>query len=77
MGKPIIKQQSLHYKELSDGTIKCHGRVGRSLVVEVKPVSKWIVVLKQKLSKTKGYTDVTELSAEPVVGTTPVDNKGY
>jgi hypothetical protein len=32
-------------------------------------------VLKQKLSKTKGYTDVTELSAEPVVGTTPVDNK--
>jgi poly [ADP-ribose] polymerase len=63
-------------EELSDGTIKCqYGRVGRSLVVEVKPVSKWDSVLKQKLSKTKGYTDVTELSAEPVVGTTPVDNK--
>jgi poly [ADP-ribose] polymerase len=58
-------------EELSDGTIKCeYGRVGRSLTTEMKPSSKWDSVLKQKLSKTKGYTDVTEFLAEPVVDTT-------
>ncbi len=54
-------------EEQSDGTIKCeYGRIGRNLTLEVKPSSKWDAVLKQKLSKTKGYTDVTELLAEPV-----------
>ena len=64
-------------EELSDGRIKCeYGRVGKSLVTEYKPSSKWDSVLKQKLSKTKGYTDVTDLLAEPVVDETkPVDNK--
>ena len=58
-------------EELSDGTIKCeYGRVGRSLTTEIKPSSKWDSVLKQKLSKTKGYTDVTEFLAEPVVDAT-------
>ena len=58
-------------EELSDGTIKCeYGRVGRSLTTEIKPSSKWDSVLKQKLSKTKGYTDVTEFLTEPVVDTT-------
>lgn len=64
-------------EELPDGRIKCeYGRVGKSLVTEYKPSSKWDSVLKQKLSKTKGYTDVTDLLAEPVVDETkPVDNK--
>ncbi len=45
-------------EELSDGRIKCeYGRVGKSLVTEYKPSSKWDSVLKQKLSKTsKGAT---------------------
>ena len=50
-------------EELSDGRIKCeYGRVGKSMTTEYKPSSKWDSVLKQKLSKTKGYTDVTELT---------------
>lgn len=54
-------------EEQADGTIKCeYGRIGRNLTLEVKSASKWDAVLKQKLSKTKGYTDVTELLAEPV-----------
>ena len=64
-------------EELPDGRIKCeYGRVGKSLVTEYKPSSKWDSVLKQKLSKTKGYTDVTDLLAEPVVDETkPTNNK--
>jgi len=64
-------------EELPDGRIKCeYGRVGKSLVEEYKPSSKWDGVLKQKLSKTKGYTDVTDLLAEPVVDESkPLDNK--
>jgi poly [ADP-ribose] polymerase len=64
-------------EELTDGRIKCeYGRVGKSLVEEYKPSSKWDSVLKQKLSKTKGYTDVTDLLAEPVIDESkPLDNK--
>ena len=64
-------------EELSDGRIKCeYGRVGKSLVTEYKDSSKWDSVLKQKLSKTKGYTDVTDLLAEPVVDESkPTNNK--
>ena len=64
-------------EELTDGRIKCeYGRVGKSLVTEYKPSSKWDSVLKQKLSKTKGYTDVTDLLAEPVVDDSkPANNK--
>lgn len=55
-------------EELSDGTIKCeYGRVGNSMAIDVKPSSKWDATYKQKTSKTKGYTDVTEFMAEPVV----------
>jgi len=55
-------------EELSDGRIKCeYGRVGKSLVTEYKPSSKWQSVYNQKTGKSKGYTDVTELLAEPVV----------
>lgn len=62
-------------EELSDGRIKCeYGRVGRNLTTEYKDRSKWDSVLKQKLSKTKGYTDVTEFLAEPVVDTTTTTN---
>ena len=50
-------------EELSDGRIKCeYGRVGKSLTTEYKSSGKWDSVLKQKLSKAKGYTDVTELT---------------
>ena len=64
-------------EEQPDGTIKCeYGRVGKSLVLEIKPSSKWDSVLKQKLSKAKGYTDVTELLAEPVSGlSAPSDDR--
>lgn len=54
-------------EELSDGRIKCdYGRVGKSLTTEYKSSSKWASVYKQKTGKSKGYTDVTELLAEPV-----------
>ncbi len=66
-------------EELSDGRIKCeYGRVGKNLVTEYKPSNKWDSVLKQKLSKTKNYTDVTELlvtKEEVIDDTTPKDNK--
>jgi poly [ADP-ribose] polymerase len=65
-------------EELSDGRIKCeYGRVGKSLTTEYKPSNKWDSVLKQKLSKTKGYTDVTELTVttELVHTSTKTDNK--
>lgn len=55
-------------EEQSDGRIKCeYGRVGKSLVTEYKPSSKWSAVYNQKTGKSKGYTDVTELLAEPVI----------
>ncbi len=54
-------------EELADGRIRCdYGRVGKELTTEYKDKSKWDSVYKQKLSKTKGYTDVTELMVEPV-----------
>lgn len=63
-------------EELSDGRIKCeYGRVGRSLTTEYKDSSKWSSVLKQKLSKAKNYTDVTELLAEPVTTPTSKNDK--
>lgn len=64
-------------EELSDGRIKCeYGRVGKSLTTEYKPSSKWDSVLKQKLSKTKGYTDVTELTVttEPIQTSSKTDD---
>ena len=55
-------------EELADGRIKCeYGRVGKSLTTEYKDNSKWSSVYKQKTGASKGYTDVTELLAEPVV----------
>lgn len=57
-------------EELADGRIRCdYGRVGKELKVEYKDKSKWDSVYRQKLSKTKGYTDVTELMVEPVTNT--------
>lgn len=57
-------------EELSNGTIKCeYGRVGNSMAVDIKPSSKWDATYKQKTSKTKGYTDVTEFMAEPIIDT--------
>lgn len=55
-------------EELPDGRIRCdYGRVGKDkLKIEYKDKSKWESVYKQKLSRTKGYTDVTELMVEPV-----------
>jgi len=55
-------------EELADGRIRCdYGRVGKELTIEYKDKSKWDAVYKQKLSKVKNYTDVTELMVEPVV----------
>jgi predicted RNase H-related nuclease YkuK (DUF458 family) len=54
-------------EEQADGQIKCeYGRVGKSLVTEMKPAHKWTSVYKQKTSAAKGYTDVTELLVESV-----------
>jgi poly [ADP-ribose] polymerase len=54
-------------EELSDGRIKCeYGRVGKSMAVVYKPNSQWDKILREKTSSNKGYTDVTELLAEPV-----------
>jgi len=58
-------------EELTDGRIRCdYGRVGKELTIEYKDKSKWDTVYKQKLSKAKNYTDVTELMVEPVVSKT-------
>ena len=52
-------------EELSDGRVKCeYGRVGKVLVTVYKQSSEWTKVYKNKLSKTKGYTDVTDMVTE-------------
>jgi len=66
-------------EEQSDGRIKCeYGRVGKVLVTVYKKSHEWSKIYKQKLSTTKGYTDVTELLTEVVVdddSSEPKDNK--
>jgi poly [ADP-ribose] polymerase len=55
-------------EELSDGRIKCeYGRVGKNMSVVFKNKHEWDKILREKTSDKKGYTDVTELLAEPVV----------
>lgn len=55
-------------EELSDGRIKCdYGRVGKNMATVFKTKNEWDKILREKTSSTKGYTDVTELLAEPVV----------
>src|ERR1035437_6579858 len=57
-------------EELADGRIRCdYGRVGKELSTDYKDKSKWDATYKLRLSKAKGYTDVTELMVEPVVNT--------
>ena len=64
-------------EELSDGRIKCeYGRVGKNMATVFKNKHEWDKILREKTSSKKGYTDVTELLAEPVVDDSkPVDNK--
>lgn len=64
-------------EELSDGRIKCeYGRVGKNMTTMYKSKHEWGKILREKTSAKKGYTDVTELLAEPVVDETkPVNNK--
>lgn len=58
-------------EELSDGRIKCeYGRVGKNMATVFKNKHEWDKILREKTSNTKGYTDVTELLAEPVVDNT-------
>jgi poly [ADP-ribose] polymerase 2/3/4 len=55
-------------EELSDGRIKCeYGRVGKNMATVFKSSGEWNKIIKEKTSSTKGYTDVTEFLAEPVV----------
>ena len=59
-------------EELSDGRIKCeYGRVGKALVTVYKQSREWTKVYGNKVSKTKGYTDVTDMVTE-----THVDDSG-
>ena len=52
-------------EELSDGRIKCeYGRVGKALVTVYKQSREWSKVYGNKVSKTKGYTDVTDMITE-------------
>lgn len=63
-------------EELADGRIKCeYGRVGKNMSVVYKNKHEWDKILREKTSSTKGYTDVTELLAEPVVDNTNGDPK--
>lgn len=64
-------------EELTDGRIKCeYGRVGKNMTIVYKSKHEWDKILREKTSPKKGYTDVTELLAEPVVDETkPVNNK--
>lgn len=55
-------------EELTDGRIKCeYGRVGKDLVTVYKQSREWSKIYSQKTSKTKGYTDVTDMVTETVV----------
>ena len=64
-------------EELSDGRIKCeYGRVGKNMSIVFKSSREWDKILREKTSDKKGYTDVTELLAEPVVDNSkPLNNK--
>jgi poly [ADP-ribose] polymerase len=64
-------------EELSDGRIKCeYGRVGKNMTTVYKNKHEWDKILREKTSSKKGYTDVTELLAEPVVDDSkPSNNK--
>lgn len=54
-------------EELADGRIKCeYGRVGKSMATVYKSSHEWNKIIREKTSQGKGYTDVTELLAEPV-----------
>jgi len=54
-------------EELTDGRIKCeYGRVGKDLVTVYKQSREWSKIYSQKTSKTKGYTDVTDMIVETV-----------
>lgn len=74
-GKTSNSNKVYIMEELPDGRIKCeYGRIGNNLTTEYKPVSKWDSVYKQKTGKSKGYTDVTELTVEPLVKATDKGN---
>lgn len=61
-------------EELADGRIKCeYGRVGKNMAIVFKNKHEWDKILREKTSDKKGYTDVTELLAEPVVDKTNGD----
>ena len=61
-------------EELADGRIKCeYGRVGKNMAIAFKSKHEWDKILREKTSHKKGYTDVTELLAEPVVDKTNGD----
>jgi poly [ADP-ribose] polymerase len=61
-------------EELADGRIKCeYGRVGKNMAIVFKSKHEWDKILREKTSDKKGYTDVTELLAEPVVDKTNGD----
>ena len=64
-------------EELSDGRIKCeYGRVGKNMTTVYKSSHEWEKIVREKTSNKKGYTDVTDLLAEPVVDDSkPVNNK--
>jgi hypothetical protein len=63
-------------EELSDGRIKCdYGRVGKNMATVFIRKNEWDKILREKTSYTKGYTDVTELLAEPVIDNTKGDSK--
>lgn len=64
-------------EELSDGRIKCeYGRVGKNMTTVYKSSREWDKIVREKTSNKKGYTDVTDLLAEPVVDDSkPVNNK--
>jgi poly [ADP-ribose] polymerase len=64
-------------EELSDGRIKCeYGRVGKNMTTVYKSSHEWDKIVREKTSNKKGYTDVTDLLAEPVLDDSkPVNNK--
>jgi len=50
--------------ELDDGTFEAkYGRVGSNPQIKIYPSSKWDSVYKKKISKSKGYVDITESMA--------------
>ena len=66
-GKTGQSNKVYNMVEQADGQIKCEwGRVGLGLKITMKPSNQWDKIYKSKTSKSKNYTDVTDMISEAI-----------